>query len=192
MATRTRIRPIRTDLADPNYPTTHEQKLDVNAAFGNIYGPVAIPAGARIGQLEIVSGGPNTILDEPSTTLIFVAIDIDLTGSGGWFRKIMSEWHGYGDVTHTVASGETLASIAALYRITEQALADRNGLNVGDPVVAGQVLNLVPRGGHLIGVSFRPEDVGRPIRATITNNARVRFGIDAVFFDANGNPLDVF
>lgn len=148
MAVRTRIKPVRTDAADPGYPTTDAQKSDPIQTAGTVYGPINVPVGAVKARLEIVSEGPNTILDEPSTTMVFYAIDLDLTGTGGWFRKAFAESQG------------------------------SNGIP--------------PRFPHTIQVGFNPEDAGRPIRAVISNNARLRFGIDAAFIDADGNLMDVF
>lgn len=148
MATRQRIKPVRTDQPDAGYPQSDADRQDPARDVGTVYGPVNIPVGAKTAELLIVVEGNSTIVDAPPTTTIFYAIDIDDTGAGAWRRRTWSEAQG------------------------------SNGVP--------------PRFPHAISVDFSAQDIGKPIRAVISNNARVRFGIDAGFYDADGVLMDVF
>lgn len=148
MAVYQRIKPVRTDQPDAGYPQTDADRHDPTRNVGTIYGPINIPVGAKTAELRIAVEGNNTIVDEPSTTTIFYAIDVDDTGAGAWRRRTWSEAQG------------------------------SNGVP--------------PRFPHAISVDFSDADIGKPIRAVISNNARVRFGIDAGFYDANGVLMDIF
>jgi LysM repeat protein len=66
-----------------------------------------------------------------------------------------------GQTFHIVARGESLSSIARLYNITPQALAEFNGLALSSTIFAGQTLRvplpavpLPPSGGPITGTTY--------------------------------------
>jgi LysM repeat protein len=58
-----------------------------------------------------------------------------------------------GAVTHTVAAGQTLSSIAARYGVTPRAIQDHNGIKNANLVVAGQVLEIPGATGGSGGIT---------------------------------------
>ncbi len=94
------------------------------------------------------------------------------------------------DDRHTVSPGETLLGIAARYGIDVSAIAERNGINNVNLVVAGQTLLIPGAGGGQGGASAPPEGHRIGAGETLTSIA-ARYGLSiAVLTELNNlvNP----
>jgi murein DD-endopeptidase MepM/ murein hydrolase activator NlpD len=79
---------------------------------------------------------------------------------------------------HVIQRGETLTSVAAVDGLSVSALAAANGMSVNSQLVAGQILQIPPRGvtPKTVGTAVQPTTTVRPVSTqSTTAPARGRF-----------------
>ncbi|WP_346959226.1 LysM domain-containing protein [uncultured Arthrobacter sp.] len=105
------------------------------------------------------------------------------TGTSSLAGPIVTDSFGNADY-YTTVSGDTSAGVAASFGITEEKLAEFNGLDQGAPLLAGTKLRLIPAPGPIVGAKGAAvvDEDGIPTSYTIEPNDTLdgityRFGL---------------
>jgi LysM repeat protein len=146
-------------VAGPQAPTPSNQSHIVHE--GETLSDIAARYGVSVSALAEVNGISNT-------SMIVVGQTLTLPDGAKQLPPPP-------DAQHTVQPGESLASIAAAYGTSTQALAAANGIDNPNLIVPGQILD-VPAG---TASAASRQDMG-----TILENAAAEFGISAALVKA--------